>query len=65
MVHAHRQAWCWQDEYFGLTIEDIRQLEHQTALALAKKMAVANGEEVEDDHIVEEVRKNENVSFSY
>ncbi|XP_054612389.1 membrane-associated phosphatidylinositol transfer protein 2 [Dunckerocampus dactyliophorus] len=39
MVRAHRQAWCWQDEWYGLTIEDIRQLDLETQLALAKKMA--------------------------
>lgn len=38
MVRAHRQAWCWQDEWYGLTIEDIRMLELETQLALAKKM---------------------------
>ncbi|XP_036384061.1 membrane-associated phosphatidylinositol transfer protein 2-like isoform X5 [Megalops cyprinoides] len=39
MVRAHRQAWCWQDEWYGLTIEDIRQLELETQLMLAQKMA--------------------------
>ncbi|XP_015234257.1 PREDICTED: membrane-associated phosphatidylinositol transfer protein 2 isoform X4 [Cyprinodon variegatus] len=39
MVRAHRQAWCWQDEWYGLTIENIRQLELETQLALATKMA--------------------------
>uniref|UniRef100_A0A674NU44 Phosphatidylinositol transfer protein membrane associated 2 n=1 Tax=Takifugu rubripes TaxID=31033 RepID=A0A674NU44_TAKRU len=39
MVRAHRQAWCWQDEWYGLTMEDIRQLELETQLALAMKMA--------------------------
>lgn len=39
MVRAHRQAWCWQDEWYGLTMEDIRELELETQLALAKKMA--------------------------
>ncbi|XP_061135497.1 membrane-associated phosphatidylinositol transfer protein 2-like isoform X4 [Syngnathus typhle] len=39
MVRAHRQAWCWQDEWYGLTMEDIRQLELETQLTLAKKMA--------------------------
>uniref|UniRef100_A0A3P8W7I1 Phosphatidylinositol transfer protein N-terminal domain-containing protein n=1 Tax=Cynoglossus semilaevis TaxID=244447 RepID=A0A3P8W7I1_CYNSE len=39
MARAHRQAWCWQDEWYGLTIEDIRQLELETQLALARKMA--------------------------
>ncbi|XP_066545991.1 membrane-associated phosphatidylinositol transfer protein 2 isoform X2 [Amia ocellicauda] len=39
MVRAHRQAWCWQDEWYGLTIDDIRQLERETQLMLAQKMA--------------------------
>ncbi|XP_072290153.1 membrane-associated phosphatidylinositol transfer protein 2-like isoform X6 [Eucyclogobius newberryi] len=39
MVRAHRQAWCWQDEWYGLTMEDIRQLELETQLDLARKMA--------------------------
>ncbi|XP_055327532.1 protein retinal degeneration B-like [Paramacrobiotus metropolitanus] len=38
MLRAHRQAWCWQDEYHGLTIADIRRLERETQLALAAKM---------------------------
>ncbi|XP_041630620.1 protein retinal degeneration B isoform X8 [Drosophila kikkawai] len=47
MLRAHRQAWAWQDEWHGLTIEDIRELERQTQLALAKKMG--GGEECSDD----------------
>ncbi|XP_022208491.2 protein retinal degeneration B isoform X3 [Drosophila obscura] len=47
MLRAHRQAWAWQDEWFGLTIQDIRELERQTQLALAKKMG--SGEECSDD----------------
>nr|XP_057926096.1 membrane-associated phosphatidylinositol transfer protein 2-like isoform X5 [Doryrhamphus excisus] len=39
MVRAHRQAWCWQDEWYGLTMEDIRQLELETQRTLAAKMA--------------------------
>ena len=38
MLRAHRQAWCWQDEYYGLTIDDIRRLERETQLALQEKM---------------------------
>ncbi len=45
MLRAHRQAWCWQDEYFGLTIDDIRELERQTQAALQEKMAQALAEE--------------------
>ncbi|KMY87049.1 protein retinal degeneration B isoform X1 [Drosophila simulans] len=51
MLRAHRQAWAWQDEWFGLTIEDIRELERQTQLALAKKMG--GGEECSDDSVSE------------
>ncbi|XP_078410699.1 membrane-associated phosphatidylinositol transfer protein 2 isoform X2 [Cetorhinus maximus] len=39
MLRAHRQAWCWQDEWYGLTMEDIRRLERETQLMLAQKMA--------------------------
>ncbi|CDS42302.1 membrane associated phosphatidylinositol [Echinococcus multilocularis] len=38
MVSAHRQAWTWQDEWYGLTMTEIRQLEAETAKALALKM---------------------------
>jgi hypothetical protein len=40
MLRAHRQAWAWQDEWFGLTMADIRELEDQTQAILAKKMAI-------------------------
>ena len=35
---GHRQAWVWQDEWHGLTIDDIRQLEEETQRVLAMKM---------------------------
>ena len=35
---GHRQAWVWQDEWYGLTINDIRELEKETQRMLAKKM---------------------------
>lgn len=38
MLRAHRQAWAWQDEWYGLTMDDIREIEKQTQLALQKKM---------------------------
>lgn len=38
MLRAHRQAWAWQDEWHGLTMEDIREIERQTQLALRRKM---------------------------
>lgn len=45
MMRAHRQAWAWQDEWIGLTMEDIREIERQTQLALQEKMALADAEE--------------------
>ena len=47
MVRAHKQAWVWQDEWWALTIEDIRQIELETQEALAAKMAQASGEDTE------------------
>jgi hypothetical protein len=38
LLITHRQAWCWQDEYTGLTIEDIRQLEIEAQRLLELKM---------------------------
>lgn len=40
MLRAHRQAWAWQDEWFGLTMEDIREIERKTQEALKEKMGV-------------------------
>ena len=37
---GHRQAWSWQDEWHGLTIQDIRALEKQTQLELSERMKV-------------------------
>ncbi|XP_021525614.1 membrane-associated phosphatidylinositol transfer protein 2 isoform X5 [Aotus nancymaae] len=39
MVRAHRQAWCWQDEWYGLSMENIRELEKEAQLMLSRKMA--------------------------
>lgn len=44
MLRAHIQAWAWQDEWNGLTMEDIREIERQTQLALQRKMGLADSE---------------------
>ncbi|KAF4523499.1 hypothetical protein B566_EDAN004570, partial [Ephemera danica] len=51
MLRAHRQAWAWQDEWHGLTMEDIRQIERQTQEALKKTMGGGGSisDEEEDD----------------
>jgi len=38
MLVGHRQAWAWQDEWHGLTMDDIRELEKKAQIELAKKM---------------------------
>ncbi|GAB0094369.1 protein retinal degeneration B [Sergentomyia squamirostris] len=43
MLRAHRQAWAWQDEWHGLSMDDIREIERQTQLALQKKMGNESG----------------------
>ncbi|XP_014485236.1 PREDICTED: protein retinal degeneration B isoform X7 [Dinoponera quadriceps] len=42
MLRAHIQAWAWQDEWNGLTMEDIREIERQTQLALQRKMGLGD-----------------------
>ncbi|XP_026829067.1 protein retinal degeneration B isoform X4 [Ooceraea biroi] len=50
MVRAHRQAWAWQDEWNGLTMEDIREIERQTQLALQRKMGLGDSTDDELDN---------------
>ncbi|KAJ6636313.1 Protein retinal degeneration B, partial [Pseudolycoriella hygida] len=49
MYHAHRQAWVWQDEWYGMTMDDIRELERQTQIALKKKMGDCSTDNEEVD----------------
>eukprot|EP01111_Echinosteliopsis_oligospora_P002915 TRINITY_DN1468_c0_g1_i1.p1 TRINITY_DN1468_c0_g1~~TRINITY_DN1468_c0_g1_i1.p1 ORF type:complete len:294 (+),score=78.17 TRINITY_DN1468_c0_g1_i1:197-1078(+) len=35
-LSGHRQAVCWMDEWYGLTMDDIRQIEEETKLELDK-----------------------------
>ena len=39
MLRAHIQAWVWQDEWVGLTMEDIRNIERETQELLKRTMA--------------------------
>ncbi|KAL9834655.1 membrane-associated phosphatidylinositol transfer protein 2 isoform 6-T6 [Geothlypis trichas] len=64
MVRAHRQAWCWQDEWYGLTIEDIRQLEKEAQLMLAQKMAQFCGENDPEQHGVKDTAGEKDVEPS-
>ncbi|KAL1501307.1 hypothetical protein ABEB36_006651 [Hypothenemus hampei] len=50
MLRAHRQAWAWQDEWHGLTMADIREIERQTQLALKRKMGQVEGDDIDEDN---------------
>ena len=54
-MRAHRQAWCWQDEWYGLNMDNIRELEKEAQLMLSRKMAQFN----EDDKGAAELAKDE------
>ncbi|XP_069168052.1 protein retinal degeneration B isoform X3 [Procambarus clarkii] len=49
MLRAHRQAWAWMDEWWGLTIEDIRNIENETQKLLAKKYGPMGDDEQEGE----------------
>lgn len=38
LVRAHQQAWAWQDEWHGLTLEQVREMERETQECLAGMM---------------------------
>ena len=43
--HAHRQAWCWMDDWCELSIEDIRR---QEKLTMQRLYNLYHGGEMED-----------------
>jgi hypothetical protein len=53
MLRAHRQAWVWQDEWVGLTMADIRQLEREAQIELRRKL----GRPIHSDSEVETASK--------
>lgn len=61
-VSAHIQAWAWQDEWYGLTMEDIREFERETQLILQRKMGL-DGEDEDEDGKNNENIKNELFPF--
>ena len=55
MLRAHRQAWVWQDEWVGLTMADIRQLEREAQIELRRKL----GRPIHSDSEVETASKGD------
>ena len=72
ILMSHRQAWCWQDEYMNLSMDDVRRLELETQEYLNKKMKgqltdaddtlgkIVNGDKKEDYE--EFLSQDENIS---
>eukprot|EP01132_Coremiostelium_polycephalum_P000621 gene621-771_t len=44
----HRQVYCWLDEWFGWTMEDVRKYEQQIKDDLKKKLETKDGEKKEE-----------------
>ncbi|KAK6638198.1 hypothetical protein RUM44_008626 [Polyplax serrata] len=59
MLRAHRQAWVWQDEWYGLTMEDIRKIERETQEALKAKMGLEDGSDEEGSSSLGAVKTSE------
>lgn len=64
MLRAHRQAWAWQDEWHGLTMDDIREIEKATQLALQRTMGNESTEDDCDDELSDEGSKQSNKHIS-
>ncbi|ODM97627.1 Protein retinal degeneration B [Orchesella cincta] len=60
MLRAHRQAWAWQDEWHGLTMADIREIERETAEALKKKMAASE----DTDNDLDDDKEEDGLGFA-
>ncbi|OAF67675.1 Cytoplasmic phosphatidylinositol transfer protein 1 [Intoshia linei] len=46
ILHGHLQAWVWQDEFHGISLEQIRKMEKETATYLQK----CNLDELKDEN---------------
>lgn len=53
MLRAHQQAWAWQDEWWGLGIDDIRAIEEETMAVLQRKYASEEEQEEEGGSLPE------------
>jgi hypothetical protein len=38
LLAFHQQVWCWTDEWYGLTLDQIREIEHKTKEDLEKQI---------------------------
>ncbi|BBN19116.1 hypothetical protein MPTK1_8g08010 [Marchantia polymorpha subsp. ruderalis] len=49
LLEGHRKCFCWLDEWHGLTMDDVRRMEYETAEAMAKARAMALRRRIADD----------------
>ncbi|KAG5683657.1 hypothetical protein PVAND_012925 [Polypedilum vanderplanki] len=64
MVRAHRQAWAWVEEWYGLTMDDIREIERQTQLALQRKMGNGGVDAEEEEQSVSDTISRQSNQFN-
>ncbi|CAH1718054.1 unnamed protein product [Chironomus riparius] len=64
MVRAHRQAWGWLDEWYGLSMDDVREIERQTQVALQKKMGNGGMDIEEEEHSVSDTLSRHSNQFN-
>ncbi|XP_018026574.1 protein retinal degeneration B [Hyalella azteca] len=62
MLKAHQQAWAWQDEWWGLTIADVRAIEEETMALLQQKYASSEHDDDEEDDVVANTNDRDNNS---
>jgi len=53
-LNFHRQVYCWLDQWFGMTMEDIREIENKTKRELDEKLK--EGKEGESSEKKEETK---------
>jgi membrane-associated phosphatidylinositol transfer protein len=56
LLHGHRQAYAWMDEWYGMDIDDIREFEEETARALER---LRHGGDSDEDEEEEDKKEDE------
>lgn len=59
LLLGHRQAFTWIDDWYGMTLEDVREYEHKIQEETNRKMNQANATDTEDNKETEEKTNEE------
>ncbi|KAL3675244.1 hypothetical protein R1sor_025192 [Riccia sorocarpa] len=54
LLEGHRKCFCWLDEWHGLSMEDVRRMEAETAETMARARAIALRRRIEEDAAFED-----------